>query len=110
MSFEHTLYYLVALVVLFNALDALRFFLQLRSADDGSKLVSWSLALAMVVVTLSFVFGSVYLAYDGFAGRYSRSVALVGALFFVIGGVVLLRKRFQALCCLVHPERRSDED
>lgn len=110
MTFKGTLCYLVGFFVLYNALHALHFYMQSRAAEDNSRLVSWSLASTMAVVTLVFSFGGVYLAYDGFAGVYTRSVALVGACFFVVTGVVLLRSLFQALGCLVHPERRSDED
>ena len=58
----------------------------------GKEIVVAAAILIMVVTTITFVAGSLYIAYRGFAIIYSPNMALLGSSFFAITGVVLMRK------------------
>ena len=92
MKYSETILYIVIFAVIYNLIGLLSLRAKVGTEKKLPDIVTRLFTPVIVALTISFVTYSCYIAYQGFADIYSKSMALLATSFFGITGAILIRK------------------
>lgn len=102
MNFNETVIFLVFFVALYNVIQYLqtRWKIEANRQDIRNLRLEWLYFFLVFLMSLGFSVCSIVYAYLRFSEIYSIGSALTAAIFFIVCGVILLRKMYAAFCAL----------